>query len=133
MNTLDLRRRAWLALAYSCVGVGATGVVVPLLPTTPFLLLAVYAAGRSSPRLRWRLYRHPRYGPALRAWQRQRAIPARAKWIAVGLISASWLTLWLLGSAPALLLGLALFFMVILTFILSRPSPQPQLPRRQTA
>jgi uncharacterized protein len=129
MTTLDLRRRAWLMLAYSCVGLGATGVIVPLLPTTPFLLLAVYAAGRSSPRLRWRLYRHRSYGPALRAWQRQRAIPARAKALAVALIGSSWLMLWLLDSAPALLLGLGLFFVALLAFILSRPAPRPTLHR----
>lgn len=129
ISTLDFRRKAWLALAYSCAGAGATGVIMPLLPTTPFLLLAVYAAGRSSPILRWRLYRHPRYGYALRAWQRQGAIPLQAKVVAVALIASSWLTLWLLGSAPALLMALAVFFVVILAFILSRPSPRPRLHR----
>ncbi|TVR96040.1 MAG: DUF454 domain-containing protein, partial [Wenzhouxiangellaceae bacterium] len=119
-----IRRGLWLCLAYGCVGLGAAGVVVPLLPTTPFLLLALYAAGRSSPHLRWRLLRHPRYGASLRAWQRHRAIPVRAKLIACVLIAASWLTLWALGSSPPVLLGISLLFVVVLGFILSRPSLQ---------
>ena len=118
------RRGLWLCLAYGCVGLGTAGVVVPLLPTTPFLLLALYAAGRSSPRLRWRLLRHPRYGPSLRAWQRHRAIPVRAKLIACALIAASWLTLWVVGSSPTVMLGVSLLFVIVLSFILSRPSGQ---------
>lgn len=130
-QTARLSRGPWLCLAYACVGIGAAGVVVPLLPTTPFLLLALYAAGRSSPRLRWRLLRHPRYGPALRAWQRHRAIHFRAKLVACALIAASWLTLWLIGARPALMLGVSLLFLAVLAFILSRPSTQSATESRQ--
>ena len=118
------RRAAWLTVAYASLGLGTAGVVVPLLPTTPFLLLAVYAAGRSSPRLRWRLYRHPRYGPSLRAWHRQRAIPRQAKITALALIALSWITLWLGGASLVLLTVLAAFFAVLITFILTRPTPE---------
>jgi uncharacterized protein len=119
----------YLLLAYGCVGAGAAGVVVPLLPTTPFLLVAAWAATRSSPRLRWWLYRHPRYGPSIRAWQRHRAVPATAKLTACGLLLFSWITLWLLGMDARILAGLTLFFLVVATFILTRPSlPASQPP-----
>ncbi|QOC22945.1 YbaN family protein [Wenzhouxiangella sp. AB-CW3] len=119
----------YMMLAYACVGVGGIGVVVPLLPTTPFLLVAAWAATRSSPRLRWWLYRHPRYGPSIRAWQRHRAIPAGAKLTACLLLALSWITLWVLGIDGRILAGLTLFFMAVATFILSRPS----LPATRTA
>lgn len=112
----------YLVLAYGCVGFGAAGVVVPLLPTTPFLLLAAWAATRSSPRLRWWLYRHPRYGPSIRAWQRHRAIPVAAKTTACALLALSWATLWLLGMDARILAGLTVFFLLIASFILTRPS-----------
>jgi len=112
----------YLMLAYVCVGFGAAGVVVPLLPTTPFLLVAAWAATRSSPRLRWWLYRHPRYGPSIRAWQRHRAIPVAAKLTACLLLVFSWVTLWMLGMDGRILAGLTVFFLAVATFILTRPS-----------
>jgi uncharacterized protein len=112
----------YMLLAYGCVGFGAAGVIVPLLPTTPFLLVAAWAATRSSPRLRWWLYRHPRYGPSIRAWQRHRAIPVAAKLTACLLLAFSWITLWVLGLDGRILAGLTAFFLAVASFILTRPS-----------
>jgi uncharacterized protein len=112
----------YMMLAYGCVGFGAAGVIVPLLPTTPFLLVAAWAATRSSPRLRWWLLRHPRYGPSIRAWQRHRAIPFSAKLTACLLLVFSWVTLWVMGMDGRILAGLTVFFLAVATFILTRPS-----------
>src|SRR5690606_41134853 len=57
------------------VGLALAGTVLPLLPTTPFLLVAAWAFARSSPRLDAWLHAHPRLGPPLAAWQARRAIP----------------------------------------------------------
>jgi len=119
------RNLGWLLVAYGGVGLGVVGVVVPLLPTTPFLLLAAYAATRSSARLRWWLYRHPHFGPPIRDWQRHRAVPVRAKWMACGCLAASWASLWLLGLDPVALLGLGVFFALIAGWLLTRPSGEP--------
>lgn len=116
------RRLVFLSLAYGFVGLGAVGAVLPVMPTTPFLLVALWAAARSSPRLRFRLYRHPRYGQALRAWHRHGAVPARAKLAACLLMAASLTLLWLSGAAPFVLTMVALFFTAVATFILSRPT-----------
>ncbi len=116
------RNLGWLLIAYGGVGLGVVGVVVPLLPTTPFLLVAVYAATRSSPRLRWWLYRHPRFGPPIRDWQRHRAVPVQAKWMACGCMVASWASLWLLGLHPVALLGLGVFFSLVAGWLIARPS-----------
>lgn len=71
------------------VGVGAVGVVVPGLPTTPFLLVAAWAFSKSSPRFQRWLRNHRRLGPPVRDWQDHRAIPVKAKVLAVAMMSAS--------------------------------------------
>ena len=114
-------RLAWSGLAYGCIGLGTAGLVVPLLPTTPFLLVAAWAAPKGSPRLaRW-LHEHPRLGPTLHAWQEQRAVPRRAKHLALVLLVISWLVLWLGGAAGMVLTATALLFCCVATFLLTRP------------
>jgi len=119
-----LRRLPWQCLTWACVGLGAVGTVLPLLPTTPFLLVAVWAAPKGSPRLGQWLYQHPHLGPSLRAWQTQRAVPKRAKILAMGLLAISWLTLWLAQSPTGVLLFTGLLFVSVAGFLLSRPTPK---------
>ena len=71
------------------IGVGAVGIVVPGLPTTPFLLVAAWAFSKSSPRFQHWLRNHRRLGPPVRDWQDHRAIPVRAKVLAVVMMCAS--------------------------------------------
>lgn len=78
-----------LSLAVLCLVLGFVGVVVPVLPTVPFLLLAAWAAARSSPRLDQWLHEHPRFGHHLRAWRDAGVVPRRAKWLATGMMGAS--------------------------------------------
>jgi uncharacterized membrane protein YbaN (DUF454 family) len=62
-----------------CVGLGAIGGVTPVLPTTPFLLVAPACFARASPRAYQRLLANPTFGPLIRDWREHRAIPRRAK------------------------------------------------------
>ncbi|MGJ7458784.1 YbaN family protein [Halomonas sp. MA07-2] len=119
--THPISRLAWSGLAYGCIGLGTAGLVVPLLPTTPFLLVAAWAAPKGSPRLaRW-LHEHPRLGPTLCAWREQRAVPRRAKRLALVVLLASWLVLWAGGAAPLVLALTAFLFCGVATFLLTRP------------
>lgn len=68
-----------LALAWLCVGLGFLGAFLPLLPTTPFLLLAVFLFARSSPRWRIALIRHRLLGPYLRGYASKEGLSVRAK------------------------------------------------------
>src|SRR3546814_5879575 len=72
-------RTVWLLLGLVLVGIGLIGIVVPLLPTTDFMLLALPCFARSSPKLEAWLLNHPRFGPGLRAWRSERAVPRNAK------------------------------------------------------
>ncbi len=117
-----VRRLPYLCLAYGAVGVGAVGIVLPLLPTTPFLLVAAWAAPKGSRRLNVWLRRHQRFGPVLRAWRQQRAVPRNAKQLAVILLITSWLMLWA-GGFPLPVLGLtAALFLTVGTFVCTRPT-----------
>lgn len=112
----------WRWFGIACVGVGAAGVFVPLLPTTPFLLLAAWAFARNSERWRRWLVEHPRFGPSLRAWQQQRAIPYRAKVIALGSLVLS-LALTVALALPSYVLATQFAALVLVSsFILTRPT-----------
>ncbi|WP_312207309.1 YbaN family protein [Pseudomonas kuykendallii] len=75
-------RWLWLALAHASLGLALLGVFLPGLPTTEFVLLAAWAASRSSPRLsRW-LENHRLLGPTLRDWRNGGVIARRRKWLA---------------------------------------------------
>lgn len=71
-----------LALGWIFVLIGAIGVFVPLLPTTPFLLLAAGCFSYASPKLKKWLHNHPRFGKTLTNWEEQRVIPLYAKTLA---------------------------------------------------
>ena len=72
-------RVLWLLLGIAATGFGIAGAVLPLLPTTPFLLVATYAFARSSPRLHAWLMSHRQFGPLIANWQQHGAIGRRAK------------------------------------------------------
>ncbi|MFL6609852.1 MAG: YbaN family protein [Pseudomonas sp.] len=66
-------------LAYASLAIGLVALVVPGLPTTEFILLAAWAATRSSPRLSAWLEGHWLFGPMLHNWRNGKVIPRRAK------------------------------------------------------
>lgn len=123
----------WLLIAVGWVAVALAtlGVVLPLLPTTPFLLLAAWCFARSSPRFhQWLLYRSW-FGGYLRHWQRYRALPPGAKWKAMLFIVLTFaVSLWLVKIwwvRGLLLLMLATLLIVMLRL----PVVDPQQHKRR--
>jgi len=79
----------WRTLTLLCLALGIVGAFLPVLPTTPFLLLAAWAAGRGWPQFEAWLLAHPRLGPPIRRWRDRRAVPRSAKWLAsVGMLGS---------------------------------------------
>src|SRR5262245_29487642 len=88
------RRLLWVVAGMLALFTGVVGIFVPLLPTTPFVLLAALCFSRGSERWERWLLAHPRFGPIVRDWRAHHAVPLRAKQLA-------W-TMMALGSAWAL-------------------------------
>ena len=113
-----------LLLAYLFLLLALVGIALPGLPTVPFLLLAAWFAARGSQRLHRWLYAHPHLGALLINWEQQRAVSRRSKVIAVLMLLASWLIMYWRVGHTWLLAGLALLFVAVATFLLTRPEPR---------
>ncbi|MBB1060860.1 DUF454 family protein [Marilutibacter spongiae] len=80
-------RWAWWLLAYASLALGLVGIVLPGLPTVPFVLLSAFAAARGSEKLHRRLLDDRRFGPMIRDWEAHGAVSRRAKWLATVMMS----------------------------------------------
>ena len=106
-----LRRAVYVAAGLFFVGLAVLGAMLPVLPTTPFLLLASFFFVRSSARLNNWLLRSRLFGPLLRDWQKHRAVRPRVKAVALLVLLAAVLASVYFGRLPwylvVLLVGLA--------------------------
>ena len=116
------QRLLWLCGGYLSLGLAVIGAILPLMPTTVFLLIAAWCFGRSSPALRAKLLASPRFGPALRDWQEHGSISRRTKRAALLGMALGWL---LVAVAFRNLLASAIAAACLLPvglFIVTRPS-----------
>lgn len=120
------RKIALMIVGWAFVALGAVGVFLPVMPTTPFMLVALWCFAKSSDRFHAWLFHHPVFGPPLRDWEIDRVIPLYAKVIAlfsmvvsivyvVGFTHAPW---WAMATMGATCTAGAVF-------ILSKPSRKP--------
>ncbi len=123
-------RYGLLAFGWLNIGLGVLGLVLPVMPTTVFLLIALWAFSKSSLRFHRWLYQHPKLGRTIRAWHAHRVIAVRAKLLAVATMAASlvYVTLFVAESwmLPAVV---AAVLVSVSAFILTRPSRRPDLPQ----
>ena len=114
-------RHLWTVGGIISFGLGAIGVVLPLLPTVPFMLLAAFCFARGSETFHRWLVDHSRFGPAIRDWQAHGAISRRGKRAAVAAIALAF-AVSLLAGMPAFALAIqAAVLAGVLVFILTRP------------
>ncbi len=112
----------YLALGWLSVGLGVIGIFLPLLPTTPFMLLAAWLFAKGSPRLYDWICNHPRFGLAIRQWNDHGVINRRAKMLAmVAFLVVITASLVLIENRWVVLIQL-LVAIPVSCFILSRPS-----------
>jgi uncharacterized membrane protein YbaN (DUF454 family) len=83
----------WRAAALGAFAIGIVGVLIPVLPTVPFLILSAWAASKGWPTFEQWLLTHRFYGPHIRMWRERRVVPRAAK---------IWATLTMFGSAVLL-------------------------------
>lgn len=114
-----------LGIGWLFTGLGMVGAFLPVMPTTPFLLVALWAFSKSSPRLQRWLYEHPRFGPTLHSWFEHGVIGRPVKFIAVGSMAASVPIVWGVSGSMPIVSGHLVLVLLTAWFILSRPSRRP--------
>ncbi len=87
-------KRLYFAAGIFFVALGAIGAVLPIFPTVPFLLVAVFCFARSNPAWEQKILDHPTWGPQIRDWRERRAINRRAKIMAVGAMATGAVVTW---------------------------------------
>lgn len=115
-------RWLWATFGILALGFAIIGIVTPILPTVPFLLLAAFFFSRSSERLHHWLLRHPVLGPPIENWNRSGAISSRAKLFATGSMIAAFAISLVLGLRPLILLIQGAVLCGAALFIWSRPA-----------
>lgn len=116
-------RWLWIAGGWAALGLGIIGAFLPVIPTTPLVLVAAWCFSKGSARLHRRLLDDPRFGPLVRDWERHRVIRLRAKLLATATIVplVGWMTLF--TDAPRWAKGTTLVLVAYgLTFIWTKPS-----------
>lgn len=112
-----------LVLAALFLALGVIGIVVPGLPSTVFVLLAGWAAARSSPRLYSWLWHHPLFGSMLRNWANGGRVSRHAKWSASGLMALCALVLLVADIPRWASVSASLCMACVLTWLWLRPEP----------
>jgi uncharacterized protein len=116
------QRMLWMTIGLLATVCGIVGTILPLVPTTPFLLLAAYAFARSSAGLHAWLVTHPRLGPPIRHWNNHGAISGRVKIATMIVMAASMAISAAAGVRLALILLQATALAAAAGLILSRPT-----------
>jgi len=111
----------WVPIGFAALAIGAIGAVLPVLPTTPFVVLAAFAFGKGSPRLRRWLADHRWLGPTIRDWETHGAIARRYKYLAGAMMALTLLGSALAGLAPWVLALQALCMILAALYVLTRP------------
>ena len=115
-------RLIYLSVGWVCTALGIIGAFLPVMPTTPFLLVAVWAFSRSSPRLKAWLYHHPRYGATIRDWFEHGAVGNRIKVFAIVTMSMSVPIAYVFTQSLMLVAIHTTAIVLIAIFLISRPS-----------
>ena len=120
-----MKRTILISLGWLCVGLGFVGVFVPGIPTTIFLIIALWAFTKSSEKLRHWLLNHKRFGPILNNWQEHKVVPRRAKILMVVLMSLAVFLFYYSLQNLYLTIGLVIIVVLVAIYVISLPSKIP--------
>jgi uncharacterized membrane protein YbaN (DUF454 family) len=130
-------RASAVRVLFACLGglmlvLGIIGAFLPVMPTTIFLILATWCFGKSSPRLEAWMLDHPQFGPTLRRWREEGAVPRKAKLMAASGMAMGYALFWI-GAKPHWPLAtlVAAFMASAAAYVISRPEPSGSAPAIQ--
>ena len=122
-----MKRIILLGIGWLCVGLAFVGVLVPGIPTTIFLIIALWAFARSSKKFHRWLLNHKRFGPILQNWQTHKVVPRKAKILMVILqISAVIIIHYSINNA-LITFGLSAILIFVASYVLLLPSKVPNI------
>ena len=111
-----------LSLGLLCVGLAFIGIFIPGIPTTPFLIVALWAFAQSSKKFHAWLLNHKRFGTVLRNWESHKVVPIKAKILMVILqITAVAMIQYSLNNI-FITIGLAVLLLCVASYVISLPS-----------
>ncbi|HEY9079615.1 YbaN family protein [Magnetovibrio sp.] len=117
------KRVLFLGLGWLFFCLGVVGAFLPVMPTTVFMIMALWAFANSSRNLHTWLYTHEKFGPALQQWDRERVIPVHAKLAALGGMLISLIYVTVFSGAPPLAIAAAVAFIAFgAVYVISKPS-----------
>ena len=121
-----MKKIIYLSLGWVCVGLAFIGIFIPGIPTTPFLIVALWAFAKSSKKFHKWLLNHKRFGPILQNWESHKVVPKNAKITMVVLqILAVIILYW--STKSMLYAGmLAILLIFVAIYVISLPSSVPE-------
>ena len=122
-----MKKLILLIVGWLCVGLGFVGIFIPGIPTTIFLIIALWAFARSSKRFHAWLLNHQRFGPILRNWESHKVVPIKAKIVMV--ILQILVVIMVQYTFNSLFITVTLLIVLILVawYVISLPSKTPEM------
>jgi len=120
-----MKRIVLIALGWLCVGLGFIGIFVPGIPTTIFLIIALWAFSKSSQKLRNWLLHHKKFGPILLNWQEHKVVPYKAKILMVVLMAFAVILFHYAIQNLFLTAGLIIVLLLVVRYVIALPSKIP--------
>lgn len=117
-------RLGWRAVTVVFVGLAILGTVLPVMPTVPFLLVAAWSAGKGWPEFERWLLDHAHFGPPIRQWRENGAVPRRVKVISGLMMATSAVGMQFFGAIPVgVRIGVPLVMLAVWVWLWFRPEP----------
>ena len=122
-----MKKLILLIVGWLCVGLGFVGIFVPGIPTTIFLIIALWAFARSSKKFHAWLLNHKRFGPILHNWQEYKVVPLRAKILMVILQISVVIIVQYTFDNLIITFGLTIILVLVAMYVISLPSKAPKV------
>ena len=122
-----MKKMIYLSLGWICVGLAFVGIFIPGIPTTPFLIVALWAFAKSSKKFHKWLLNHKRFGPLLRNWESHKVVPQKAKILMVILQITAVIMIHYSLNNLLVTFSLAILLIIVAWYVISLPSKIPNL------
>lgn len=128
-----IKKYLWMSAGFLFLGIAYIGVLVPGIPWSTPSLIAAYCFGKSSERFHNYMMNHKLFGPFIKNWKDGRVYPNKVKWIMFICMDASLVIMWFATQNWKAVLGMGVFFALILLWASRYPGTKEESDRRKAA